>query len=134
MPLAGCSSLLPNPVTAPGTGLRGGNPVPWCALSVLPQNVRETAVFAPVLAQMLTHPGRGEGSAPGCAPGCGVRVMGCVRGRGRGENGYRITLRSAGALPGKILRLRPGACCFVPARICETVRRFSVLQSHSISA
>ena len=84
--------------------------------------------------QMLTHPGRGAGSAPGYAPGCGVRVMGCARGRGRGKNGYRITLWSAGALPGKILRLRPGACCFVPARICETVRRFSVLQSHSISA
>ena len=42
------------------------------APSVSPQNVRETAVFAPVLAQILTHPGRGEGSAPGF----GVRVMG----------------------------------------------------------
>ena len=77
--------------------------------------------------QMLTHPGRGAGSAPGYAPGCGVRVMGCARGRGRGENGYRITLRSAGALPGKILLRLPGACCIIPARICETVRRFSVL-------
>ena len=31
-----------------------------------------------------------------------IWVMGCARGRGRGENGYRITLRSAGALPGEI--------------------------------
>ena len=89
----------------------------------MPQNVRETAVFVPVLAQMLTRPGRGEGSAPGL----GVRVMGCARGRGRGKNGYRITLWSAGALPGKILLRLPGACCIIPARICETVRRFSVL-------
>ena len=84
----------------------------------------------PVLAQMLTRPGRGEGSAPGF----GVRVMGCARGRGRGENGYRITPRSAGALLGKILCLRPGVCCFVPARIRETVRRFCKLLAHSISA
>ena len=80
--------------------------------------------------QMLTRPGRGEGSAPGF----GVRVMGCVRGRGRGENGYKITLWSAGALPGKILLRLPGACCIIPARIRETVRRFSVLLAHSISA
>ena len=77
--------------------------------------------------QMLTRPGRGEGSAPGYAPGCGVRVMGCARGRGRGENGYRITLWSAGALPGKILHELPGMCCIIPARIRETVRRFCKL-------
>ena len=53
------------------------------------------------------------------------------RGRGRGENGYRITLRSAGALPGKILLRLPGACCIIPARIRETVRRFCKLQSQS---
>ena len=73
--------------------------------------------------QMLTRPGRGEGFAPGF----GVRVMGCARGRGRGENGYRDMVRSAGALPGKILLRLPGACCIIPARIRETVRRFSVL-------
>ena len=75
--------------------------------------------------QMLTCPGRGEGFVPGFR----VRVMGCARGRGRGENGYRITLWSAGALPGKILHELPGMCCIIPARIRETVRRFSVLQS-----
>ena len=80
--------------------------------------------------QMLTCPGRGEGFVPGFR----VRVMGCARGRGRGENGYRITLWSAGALPGKILLRLPGACCIIPARIRETVRRFSVLLAHSISA
>ena len=73
--------------------------------------------------QMLTCPGRGEGFVPGFR----VRVMGCARGRGRGENGYRITLWSAGALPGKILHELPGMCCIIPARIRETVRRFSVL-------
>ena len=77
--------------------------------------------------QMLTCPGRGEGFVPGFR----VRVMGCARGRGRGENGYRITLWSAGALPGKILHELPGMCCIIPARIRETVRRFSVLQSQS---
>ena len=61
---------------------------------------------------MLTHPGTlhvwGEGDG----------VCEGKRERGTG-NGYRITPRSAGALPGKIL-LRPGVCCFVPARIRET--------------
>ena len=55
--------------------------------------------------QMLTCPGRGEGFVPGFR----VRVMGCARGRGRGENGYRITLWSAGALPGEMLEWR-GRC------------------------
>ena len=99
------------------------------APSVSPQNVRETAVFAPVLAQILTHPGTLSGRGEGSAPGFVVRVMGCVRGRGRGVNGYRDMVRSAGALPGKILLRLPGACCIIPARIRETVRRFSVLQS-----
>ena len=58
------------------------------ALSVLPQNVRGTAVFAPVLAQMLTRPGRGEGSAPGF----GVRVMGWYGGE-EGEGKMDIGLR-----------------------------------------
>ena len=77
--------------------------------------------------QMLTHPGRGAGSAPGCAPGCGVRVMGWYGGEEGEGYGYRITLWSAGALPGKILLRLPGACCIIPARIRETVRRFSML-------
>ena len=73
-------------------------------------------MFAPVLAQMLTHPGRVEGSAPGV----GVRVMGWYGGEEGEGYGYRITLWSAGALPGKILHRLPGACCIIPARICET--------------
>ena len=66
--------------------------------------------------QMLTHPGRGAGSAPGY----GVRVMGWYGGEEGEGYGYRITLWSAGALPGKILHRLPGACCIIPARICET--------------
>lgn len=117
-PVSQTPSRPPERVSEAGILFRG-------ALSVLPQNVRGTAVFAPVLAQMLTHPGRVEGSAPGFR----VRVMGCARGRGRGVNGYRDMVRSAGALPGKILHELPGMCCIIPARIRETVRRFSVLQS-----
>ena len=59
------------------------------ALSVSAQNVRETAVFVLVLAQMLTRPGRGEGSAPGF----GVRVMGWYGGE-EGE-GCRMMVRRA---------------------------------------
>ena len=67
-------------------------------------------MFAPVLAQMLTHPGRVEGSAPGF----GVRVMGCARGRGRGvpdDGTESVTggVAERGALPGDILELR-GRC------------------------
>ena len=108
-PVSQTPSRPPERVSEAGIPFRG-------ALSVLPQNVRETAVFVPEYEANADAPG----CAPGCAPGFGVRVMGCVRGRGRGENGYRITLWSAGALPGKILLRLPGACCFVPARICET--------------
>ena len=127
MPMGWC----PRPASQTPSRPRNGPPEAGilfqCALSVLPQNVRETAVFAPVLAQMLTRPGTLQGRGEGSAPGFGVRVMGCARGRGRGENGYRITLWSAGALPGEILLRLPGACCIIPARIRETVRRFSVL-------
>ena len=45
-------------------------------------------MFAPVLAQMLTRPGRGEGSAPGF----GVRVMGWYGGE-EGEEKMDIGLR-----------------------------------------
>lgn len=130
MPRAGVPGLHPKPRHGPLERVSETRILFRGALSVSAQNVRETAVFVLVLVQMLTRPGRGEGSAPGF----GVRVMGCVRGRGRGVNGYRDMVRSAGALPGKILLRLPGACCIIPARICETVRRFCKLQSHSISA
>ena len=86
---------------------------------------------------MLEYETNVDASGAGC--GFRARVWGegdgvVRRGRGRGKNGYRITLWSAGALPGKILLRLPGACCIIPARICETVRRFSVLLAHSISA
>ena len=94
-------------------------------------------MFAPVLAQILTHPGRGEGSAPGF----GVRVMGCARGRGRGvpdDGTESVTggVAERGALPGDILD-QPAPSRFASsdaARIRETVRRFSMLLAHSISA
>ena len=127
MPMGWSPACIPNPVTAPERVSEAGILLQR-ALSVLPQNVRGTAVFVLVLAQMLTHPGRGEGFAPGF----GVRVMGWCGGEEGEGYGYRITLWSAGALPGKILRLRPGACCFVPARIRETVRRFSVLLAQPV--
>ena len=127
MPRAGVPGLHPKPRHGPLERVSETRILFRGALSVSAQNVRETAVFVLVLVQMLTRPGRGEGSAPGF----GVRVMGCVRGRGRGVNGYRDMVRSAGALPGKILLRLPGACCIIPARICETVRRFCKLQSQS---
>lgn len=73
-PVSQTLSRPPERVSEAGILFRG-------ALSVLPQNVRGTAVFAPVLAQMLTRPGRGEDSAPGFR----VRVMGCAGKRERGK-------------------------------------------------
>ena len=91
------------------------------ALSVLPQNVRGTAVFAPVLAQMLTRPGRGEGSAPGF----GVRVMGWYggeEGEGKMDTGIwcgarvrsREKFRTSSPHPDFILLVRPGY-----VRLCD---------------
>ena len=79
--------------------------------------------------QMLTRPGALQGSAPGLGVSDGV-----CEGKREREKWIQDYAAERGALPGKILRLRPGACCFVPARIRETVRRFSVLLAHSISA
>ena len=125
MPRAGVPGLHPKPCHGP----RNGSPRrESCSVVRYPFCLRmcgKRRCSRRNMRQMLTCPGRGEGFVPGFR----VRVMGCARGRGRGENGYRITLWSAGALPGKILHELPGMCCIIPARIRETVRRFSVLQS-----
>ena len=130
MSMGWCSSLLPNPVTAPWNGSPRRESCSSVRHLFRRRMCGKRQCSRQNMKQMLTRPGALQGSAPGL----GVRVMGCARGRGRGKNGYRITLWSAGALPGKILLRLPGACCFVPARICETVRRFCKLLAHSISA
>ena len=99
------------------------------ALSVLPQNVRGTAVFAPVLAQMLTRPGRGEGSAPGF----GVRVMGWYGGE-EGEGKMDIGLRCGARVRSRVkycYGCQVRAALFRPGyvRLCDGFASYSHIVS-----
>ena len=67
MSMGWCSSLLPNPVTAPERVSDAGILLQR-APSVSPQNVWETAVFAPEYEANV--------DAPGCAPGFRARARG----------------------------------------------------------
>lgn len=105
MSMGWCSSLLPNPVTAPWNGSPRRESCSSVRHLFRRRMCGKRQCSRQNMKQMLTRPGALQGSAPGL----GVRVMGCARGRGRGVNGYRDMVRSAGALPGDILELR-GRC------------------------
>ena len=75
-PWAGVPGLHPKPRHGPRNGPPEAGILFQCALSVLPQNVRETAVFAPEYEANV--------DAPGCAPGFRARVRSRVRGEGDG--------------------------------------------------
>ena len=91
MSMGWCSSLLPNPVTAPWNGSPRRESCSSVRHLFRRRMCGKRQCSRQNMKQMLTRPGALQGSAPGL----GVRVMGCARGRGRGKNGYRITLRSA---------------------------------------
>ena len=92
-------------------------------------------MFAPVLAQMLTRPGRGEGSAPGF----GVRVMGWYggeEGEGKMDIGLRCgarvrsgeKFRTSSPHPDFILLVRPGY-----VRLCDGFASYWHIVSRHIS-
>ena len=62
--------------------------------------------------------------APGCAPGFRARARGegdgVCKGKREREKWIQDYAAERGALPVKILLRLPGACCIIPARICET--------------
>ena len=138
MPRAGLLQPAAKPCHAPLERVtRGGIPAPACVICPHRDCYKirwKRQCSRRNVKQMLTHPGTFPGQGAGSAPGFRVRVMGWYGGEEGEGYGYRITLWSAGALPGKILHELPGMCCIIPARIRETVRRFSVLLAHSISA
>ena len=80
MPMGWCPRpASQTPSRPPGTGLRGGNPAPACAIpphQVLLQNPVETAVFAPKY--------EANADASGYVPGAGCGFRARVQGEGDG--------------------------------------------------
>ena len=134
MSMGWCSSLLPNPVTAPWNGSPRRESCSSVRHLFRRRMCGKRQCSRQNMKQMLTRPGALQGSAPGL----GVRVMGCARGRGRGKNGYRITLRSAvrsrekfrtsSPHPDFILLVRPGY-----VRLCDGFASYWHIVSRHIS-